>query len=166
MQTDPLTQLLNRRGLHAVLEYFSTTRQPFAVLALDIDHFKRVNDTWGHDVGDRVIQQTARQLKSCARQTDVVCRSGGEEFLMILPGADEGTALALAERVRAATQQHAIEPVGEVTLSVGVSCWLSDSETLEESFRRADEALYRAKRAGRNCVVAASSAHNERRAWR
>ncbi|MDU4942246.1 MAG: sensor domain-containing diguanylate cyclase [Mixta calida] len=166
VQTDPLTQLLNRRGLHAVLEYFSTTRQPFAVLALDIDHFKRVNDTWGHDVGDRVIQQTARQLKSCARQTDVVCRSGGEEFLMILPGADEGTALALAERVRAATQQHAIEPVGEVTLSVGVSCWLSDSETLEESFRRADEALYRAKRAGRNCVVAASSAHNERRAWR
>lgn len=156
-QSDPLTQLLNRRGLQAVLEYLAATRQPFAVLALDIDHFKRVNDTWGHDVGDRVIQQVAQQLKSCARQTDVTCRSGGEEFLMILPGADRETAISLAERVRLAVQHQAIDPVGEITLSIGVSCWLSDSEAIAHCFRRADEALYRAKGAGRNCVIAATA---------
>ena len=160
-QTDPLTQLLNRRGLQAVLEYFVATRQPFAVLALDIDHFKRVNDTWGHDVGDRVIQQVVSQFKSCARATDVTCRSGGEEFLMILPGADGESAMALAEKVRLVTQRHAIEPVGEVTISVGVSCWRADGEAIAHCLRRADEALYSAKRAGRNCVVAASLPETE-----
>ncbi|MDU4093679.1 MAG: sensor domain-containing diguanylate cyclase [Pantoea sp.] len=156
VQTDPLTQLLNRRGLQAVLEYLATTRQPFAVLALDIDHFKRVNDTWGHDTGDQVIQQVAQQLRDYARQTDVACRSGGEEFLMILPGADHETAMKMAERVRQATQRQAIEPVGEITLSIGVSCWLSSRESIAHCFRRADEALYCAKRAGRNCVIAAT----------
>ncbi|YCH29594.1 sensor domain-containing diguanylate cyclase [Erwinia sp. D4-22] len=156
VQTDPLTQLLNRRGLQAVLDYLATTRQPFAVLALDIDHFKRVNDTWGHDVGDRVIQRVAQQLKNCARQTDVACRSGGEEFLIILPGADHDTAMMMAERVRQATQCQTIEPVGEVTLSIGVSCWLAEREAIVHCFRRADEALYSAKRAGRNCVLAAA----------
>ncbi|MEO3957345.1 GGDEF domain-containing protein, partial [Chromobacterium piscinae] len=78
VQTDPLTQLLNRRGLSAVLDFYQTMRQPFAVLALDIDHFKRVNDSWGHDVGDRVIKQVAETLSASARQSDVVCRSGGE----------------------------------------------------------------------------------------
>ncbi|MEQ4530389.1 MAG: sensor domain-containing diguanylate cyclase [Mixta sp.] len=156
VQTDPLTQLLNRRGLQAVLEYFTTTRQPFAVLALDIDHFKRVNDTWGHDVGDRVIQQVAQQLKNGARQTDVVCRNGGEEFLMILPGADRELALTLAERVRQSVQDQAIAPVGETTLSVGVSLWWVENEPIEACFRRADEALYQAKRAGRNRVMAAT----------
>lgn len=156
-QTDPLTQLLNRRGLQAVLDYLATTRQPFAVLALDIDHFKQVNDTWGHGAGDRVIQQVAQQLKSYARQTDVACRSGGEEFLMILPGADHDTAMKMAERLRQATQRQAIDPVGEVTLSIGVSCWLSDCEAISSCFRRADEALYRAKRGGRNCVIAAAA---------
>lgn len=156
VQTDPLTRLLNRRGLQAVLEYLATTRQPFAVLALDIDHFKRVNDTWGHDTGDQVIQQVAQQLKNYARQTDVACRSGGEEFLMILPGADHKTAMIMAERVRQATQRQAIEPVGEITLSIGVSCWLSSRESIADCFRRADEALYCAKRAGRNYVTAAT----------
>lgn len=78
VQTDPLTQLLNRRGLNAVLEYYRTLRQPFSVLALDIDHFKNVNDSRGHDVGDRVIQQVASTLRASARQSDVVCRNGGE----------------------------------------------------------------------------------------
>ncbi|MFS2222110.1 sensor domain-containing diguanylate cyclase [Pantoea sp. B65] len=155
VQTDPLTRLLNRRGLSAVLEYFLTTRQPFAVLALDIDHFKRVNDTFGHDVGDEVIIRIARELEESSRQTDVVCRNGGEEFLMILPGADSETALSIADRVRLQVVQTEIPAVGRMSVSVGVALWQPDKESMEEVFKLADEALYQAKKAGRNCVILA-----------
>ncbi|MBP2167834.1 diguanylate cyclase (GGDEF)-like protein [Erwinia toletana] len=153
VQTDPLTQLLNRRGLSAVMEYFLTTRQPFALLALDIDHFKRVNDTFGHDVGDEVIIRIARELEHSSRQTDVVCRNGGEEFLLILPGADSETALMIAERVRQRVAQTEIKQVGNVSVSIGVALWRPDGESMEEVFKLADDALYQAKKAGRNCVV-------------
>lgn len=153
VQTDPLTQLLNRRGLSAVLEYFLTTRQPFAVLALDIDHFKRVNDTFGHDVGDEVITRIARELEQSSRQTDVVCRNGGEEFLMILPGADNEMALVIAERVRQRIALLEISKVGNLSISVGVALWQPDNQSMEEVFKSADDALYQAKNAGRNCVM-------------
>ena len=153
VQTDPMTSLLNRRGLHAVLEYFYATRQPFAVLALDIDHFKRVNDGWGHDVGDSVIKSVAQELSKSSRQTDVVCRNGGEEFLMILPGADREMAAVIAERVRKKIEQLALAPVGCVTLSIGVALWNADEMPLEQVFKQADDALYSAKHAGRNRVV-------------
>ncbi len=135
-----------------MLEYFLTTRQPFAVLALDIDHFKRVNDTFGHDVGDTVIIRVARELEQHSRQTDVVCRNGGEEFLMILPGADSGMALMIAERVRQHIFQLEINPVGNVSVSLGVALWQPDHKSMEEVFKAADDALYLAKNAGRNCV--------------
>lgn len=153
VQTDPLTSLLNRRGLSAVLEYFLATRQPFAVLALDIDHFKRVNDTWGHNVGDEVIKSVAQQLSDSSRQTDVVCRNGGEEFLMILPGAQRDIAVAIAERVRQKVAQQTLETVGHITLSVGVAFWDAKGEAMERAFKQADDALYQAKHAGRNRVV-------------
>ncbi|WP_380183716.1 diguanylate cyclase [Kalamiella sp. sgz302252] len=153
VQTDPMTSLLNRRGLNAVLEYFLATRQPFAVLALDIDHFKRVNDSWGHDVGDNVIKSVAQQLGKGSRQTDVVCRNGGEEFLMILPGADREMAAVIAERVRRKIEQLELAPVGRITLSIGVALWDADETPLERIFKQADDALYRAKHAGRNRVV-------------
>lgn len=153
VQTDPMTSLLNRRGLNAVLEYFLATRQPFAVLALDIDHFKRVNDSWGHDVGDSVIKSVAQQLGKGSRQTDVVCRNGGEEFLMILPGADREMAAVIAERVRKKIEQLALVPVGRITLSIGVALWDAGETPIESVFKQADEALYSAKHAGRNRVI-------------
>ncbi len=153
VQTDPLTSLLNRRGLSATLKYFITTRQPFAVLALDIDHFKRVNDNWGHDVGDSVIKRVAQQLGNSSRQTDVVCRNGGEEFLMILPGADREMAGAIAERVRKRIELQQEDRVGNVTISVGVALWHGDDTPVEHVFKQADDALYTAKNRGRNRVV-------------
>ena len=153
VQTDPMTALLNRRGLNAVLEYFLATRQSFSVLALDIDHFKRVNDSWGHDVGDSVIKNVAQQLSKSSRQTDVVCRNGGEEFLIILPGADREMAAVIAERVRKKIEQLEIIPVGHITLSIGVALWEADDTPLERIFKQADDALYAAKHAGRNRVV-------------
>ena len=157
VQTDPLTQLLNRRGLSAVLDFYQTMRQPFAVLALDIDHFKRVNDSWGHDVGDRVIKQVAETLSASARQSDVVCRSGGEEFLMLLPVTDIDEASRLAERIRASIAAASIADVGAITLSVGVAAWQDEAIPLEQSLKQADAALYQAKHDGRNCVRVAEA---------
>lgn len=154
-QTDPLTQLLNRRGLNAVLDYFQTLQQPFAVLALDIDHFKNVNDNWGHDVGDRVIQQVARTLQQSARKQDIVSRNGGEEFLMLLPDTSLADAEAIAERIRLSIAGEAMENVGNITLSIGVAEWSARRVPLETSLKRADDALYQAKNAGRNCTVVA-----------
>lgn len=154
-QTDPLTQLLNRRGLNAVLDYFQTLQQPFAVLALDIDHFKNVNDNWGHDVGDRVIQQVARTLQQSARKQDIVSRNGGEEFLMLLPDTSLADAEAIAERIRLSIAGEAVENVGNITLSIGVAEWSARRVPLETSLKRADDALYQAKNAGRNCTVVA-----------
>ena len=154
VQTDPMTELLNRRGLNAVLDYFQATSQSFAVLALDIDYFKRVNDTFGHDVGDTVITTVARQLQQGARQTDVICRNGGEEFLMILPGADREVAMMIAERVRRRIEAFELRPVGHITISVGVAFWAAKNSTpMEHIFKQADDALYQAKNAGRNRVV-------------
>ncbi len=157
VQTDPLTQLLNRRGLSAVLDFYQTMRQPFAVLALDIDHFKRVNDSWGHDVGDRVIRQVAQTLSASARQSDVVCRNGGEEFLMLLPLTDIEEARRIAERVRVSIAEVWIADVGSITISAGVAVWPGKDLPLEQSLKQADDALYQAKHAGRNCVVVAGS---------
>lgn len=161
VQTDPMTGLLNRRGLNAVLDYFLATQQPFAVLALDIDYFKRVNDTYGHDVGDEVIANVARQLERGARQSDVVCRNGGEEFLMILPATDRETALAIAERVRKSIEDQVLDKVGSITISAGVAFWQPELKTMEHTFKQADEALYQAKNAGRNRVVMFNTASAE-----
>jgi diguanylate cyclase (GGDEF)-like protein len=155
VQTDPMTGLLNRRGLSAVLDYFETMHQPFAVLALDIDHFKRVNDNFGHDVGDAVIKHVANTLRNSARQTDVVCRNGGEEFLMLLPATSAEEARVIAERVRTSIAENWVDHVGHITLSVGVALWDMDHNTQEQSLKQADAALYQAKNAGRNCVMIA-----------
>jgi diguanylate cyclase (GGDEF)-like protein len=154
-QTDSLTLLLNRRGLNAVLDYYQSIRQPFAVLALDIDHFKSVNDNWGHDVGDRVIQQVAQALRQSARQSDVVSRNGGEEFLMLLPNTSLKEAEATAERIRNSIAEKEIEEVGHITISIGVAEWDARRLPLESSLKRADDALYQAKNTGRNCTVVA-----------
>lgn len=156
-QTDPLTSLGNRRRLEFSLSLLQAEACDFCVVALDIDHFKRVNDGHGHDVGDQVLRRLADAMRRCCREGDVLCRTGGEEFLMLLPEASLEAAIAVAERLRNGVQATPIEPVGAVTLSLGVARWDAESgEAPSEALKRADRALYAAKRAGRNRVIAAA----------
>jgi two-component system cell cycle response regulator len=159
--TDGLTGLLNRRTLNAQLlarlREAQRYQRPIAFLLLDVDHFKKVNDTYGHPAGDAVLKGVARVAQRQARETDLVARYGGEEMALVLPETDLRGALAIAERVRAAcaAAPHATEqgPV-KVTLSVGVSSWQpgAPAVTPEELLENADRALYRAKQGGRNRV--------------
>ncbi|WP_105214463.1 sensor domain-containing diguanylate cyclase [Pseudoalteromonas sp. T1lg22] len=147
--TDPLTGIGNRRYLQTCLDSMREQGQTFAVLALDIDHFKCINDRFGHDVGDQVIKTLARLLKLGCREYDYVCRSGGEEFMLLLPGLDIDRAQELADRLRQQVAEHSFKPVTQVTVSVGVSLWQGGVE-LKAALKAADNALYKAKNNGRN----------------
>lgn len=150
VQTDPLTGLLNRRGLTQALERLNAEGRAFAVVALDIDHFKRINDSFGHDVGDQVIRHVAELMTTCSRGADTLCRSGGEEFLMLLPDAGLDAAWRVAERLRQCVELEPIIAVGHVTISLGIAAWPGHSERIEEVLKLADAALYQAKQRGRN----------------
>ncbi len=152
--TDPLTGLGNRRGLEAVLKTLAARRRPFAVVALDIDFFKRVNDRYGHDMGDRVIAGLAGLMRAQARQDDGLFRLGGEEFLVVMPETDLAGAVRIAERLRAAMENTRMLEGAAVTLSAGVAVW--DGGDAESTLKAADQALYRAKQGGRNRVEPAS----------
>ena len=151
--TDSLTGLANRRGGDdAAQREASRTRRagrPMSFLLADIDHFKRVNDSYGHAEGDRVIRDVAATLAYCLRSSDVAARWGGEEFLAVLPDADLARAQQVAERVRAAVELIVGEPL--VTVSIGCA-QLEANERVEAAIGRADAALYQAKAAGRNQV--------------
>jgi diguanylate cyclase (GGDEF)-like protein len=154
--TDPLTGLANRRQALDELGRLVAppAREPPPVALLcDIDHFKRINDQLGHEVGDRVLLEVAEALRRATRTTDVVARWGGEEFLVVLPGSPLPEALELAERLRQRVAQAgaagAAAPLGGVTMSVGLAAHRPEESTTEW-LRRTDEALYRAKRAGRD----------------
>jgi len=149
-QTDPLTGLHNRRGLTLALEALSAEGHSFAVVALDIDHFKRINDSYGHDVGDQVIRQLAQLMTACSRDADTLCRSGGEEFLMLLPNTNIESALRVAERLRHCVEQQQIPPVGHLTISLGIAVWPIHADDIERVLILADGALYLAKQHGRN----------------
>jgi diguanylate cyclase (GGDEF)-like protein len=157
---DPLTGLPNRRHLTTELEREHALarrgRPAFSVLLLDVDHFKAVNDDRGHQAGDLVLAEIADRLRGRARTSDVVGRWGGEEFLIVAPDTSATGAVSLAEDLRAAVSEAAIEIDGKavtVTASVGVAAW--ERETVEELVARADQALYEAKKAGRDRVVSA-----------
>ncbi|WJD64589.1 sensor domain-containing diguanylate cyclase [Pseudomonas kurunegalensis] len=155
-QTDPLTGLGNRRSLELSLSLLEAEGRAFAAIALDIDHFKRINDSHGHEVGDQVLRQLAELMRRCCREGDLLCRTGGEEFLMLLPGASLEVAAVVAERLRVTVQDTPLEPVGAVTISLGVA--RGDGEAGSEpveTLSEADRALYRAKQEGRNRVVVA-----------
>ncbi|MEN2989694.1 sensor domain-containing diguanylate cyclase [Tistrella sp. BH-R2-4] len=155
VQTDPLTGVLNRRGLDAVLDEWRAEARPFAAIALDIDHFKRVNDTFGHDAGDSVLRNLSLTIQSCAREADIVCRLGGEEFLLLLPSTSAASAAAVAERLRRAAAQDVVDPVGRITISLGVAALPEHGADAGMVLRMADEMLYEAKNGGRNRVVVA-----------
>lgn len=156
VQTDPLTGLRNRRGMDDALALWQAAQSPFAVVSLDIDHFKRVNDSYGHSVGDRVLQRLALLMRDCARSDDVLCRVGGEEFLMLLPGVSLEVAEKVAQRLREQLEQTAIVPVGHITASMGVAHWPQHGSEIADVLQAADSALYEAKRSGRNRVVVAA----------
>lgn len=162
--TDPLTGLYNRRFLEKRFsEELSRTRRtglPLSCIMLDIDHFKSINDTHGHDFGDVVLQETALNLKQNLREYDTIARYGGEEFVVILPSTNYDDATRVAEKIRGVIAAHNYATNGitlAVTISLGVYCGSTREELAETSpefIRRADEALYKAKGSGRNRVVA------------
>ncbi len=157
---DPLTGLYNRRYLDSTLERelarCQREGQPLSLMLIDLDHFKQVNDNWGHPAGDEVLRQLADMLASHARLADVACRYGGEEFLMLLPGMPLNVALERAERWRqdfAASTVFFGELAIQATLSVGIAGYPGHGTTAQQLIRHADLALYRAKAAGRNRVT-------------
>ncbi|OZI74332.1 sensor domain-containing diguanylate cyclase [Bordetella genomosp. 12] len=152
---DPMTGLLNRRGLAREMDRLQASAQPFAALALDLDHFKRVNDTYGHAAGDDVLKTLASVTRATIRQEDSAFRVGGEEFLVLMPGADLPNALALAQRLRGAVQATAMPGgVGHITVSIGVALWPAHGIDTQVVLAHADQALYEAKKQGRNRVAA------------
>ncbi|MFZ4832840.1 diguanylate cyclase [Rouxiella sp. Mn2063] len=160
VQTDPMTGLFNRRGLASMSEPLHRLKQTIAILALDIDHFKRINDTFGHDAGDDVIRQVAEQIRACSRESDILCRSGGEEFLVLLLDGAPDVAEQVSERLRLSIERMRISGISPVTISIGVAFWQPNKGSLEAVLKQADEALYQAKQAGRNRVVISQSARN------
>jgi len=152
---DKLTGLLTRRAgddaLHGALHAHLIGGEPLSVVICDIDHFKTVNDRFGHLAGDRIIQQVAKVIHQQVRASDPAIRWGGEEFLIVVR-ANSAVAMGLAERLRKAVEQLRDAEVGQVTLSLGVVEMLP-GESIEQLLGRADGALYRAKRSGRNCAI-------------
>jgi diguanylate cyclase (GGDEF)-like protein len=160
--TDGLTSLINRRHFdalaHAEWVRFQRYGRPLSLMLLDIDKFKTVNDRFGHDAGDLVLKAVAETCKANKRQTDVVARFGGEEFVLLLPETDEAAAEVAAERLRKAIQEqtHALPGANlEVTASIGIAGASLGMATFEVMLKRADQALYDAKSTGRNRVVRA-----------
>jgi two-component system cell cycle response regulator len=158
---DALTGLNNRRSLErrlpAMIEIARQRGAPLTMMVLDIDHFKRVNDTYGHDVGDLVLKGFAAQLLETVRSGDLICRLGGEEFVVAMPGVDAAEAARIAERARRTTESRDFRidgPAGSVsiTVSIGLAEWREGWDSAE-LYRRADRALYLSKAAGRNCVT-------------
>nr|WP_257222960.1 MULTISPECIES: GGDEF domain-containing protein [Acinetobacter] len=152
VNTDPLTGLYNRRGMNLFIEEFVRMRTDFAVLAADIDFFKKVNDTYGHDKGDIVLQRLANVMQYHFRDNDVCCRSGGEEFIILMAASDPIKVFQAAERLRKAVEITEMGEIGIVTISIGIAYWPHSSEDVEEVLRMADQKLYQAKREGRNCT--------------
>jgi len=155
-QTDPLTGLGNRRSLEFSLSLLEAEGRAFAAIVLDIDHFKQVNDNHGHEVGDQVLRRLAELMRRCCREGDLLCRTGGEEFLMLLPGASLDVAAVVAERLRVTVQDTPVQPVGAVTVSLGVARWDGEAGSGPmDALSEADRALYQAKQEGRNRVAIA-----------
>lgn len=164
-RNDPLTGVLNRRALDEALnaahEYWVLHRSCYSVLMMDIDHFKSVNDQYGHDAGDIALKTVVGAAKAISRRDDIFGRYGGEEFLMLLPGTGSMEATMLAERVRSAIETTPAllpEKRGQLSLTVSIGCVTCKDATdsLQDVLRRVDEAMYKAKASGRNQIMRGS----------
>jgi diguanylate cyclase (GGDEF)-like protein len=170
--THTCTGLYNRRYLEEVLERevrrAARAAQSLGLLMIDLDHFKNFNDTYGHDAGDAVLRETGASLTKGIRAEDLVCRFGGEEFVVILPTADLEAACARAERLRSKMKEltilHQGRSMGMLTISVGVAVFPEHGTSPKELMAAADAALYEAKRDGRDQVVVAASKRIEKAA--
>jgi two-component system cell cycle response regulator len=160
--TDQLTGLYNRRFLFSQLGPLVQRAQcggdPVSAMMVDLDHFKRINDTFGHDVGDEVLKEFAARMASNLRPSDFACRLGGEEFVIIMPRTTGDVGCLAAERLRRQICAAPFRVLGmqdplDVTVSIGVACSDNADDTAEAVLKRADEGLYEAKRAGRNRVI-------------
>jgi diguanylate cyclase (GGDEF)-like protein len=159
--TDWLTGIHNRRHFERILNLWIKNRRhdPFCLLFFDIDNFKTVNDTYGHNIGDEVLVKTANVVSSRIRDDDIFARWGGEEFVILFGGVESDMGKELAERLRKAVENNPCSEAGKVTLSIGVVQYHrdeneKDDESPENFVKRADEKMYEAKRAGKNKVVA------------
>lgn len=158
---DPLTGLYNRRYLEDFLfkqlHQAERTKASFAILMLDLDHFKKINDTFGHDAGDLVLKELGQILNSDIRLGDIAARYGGEEFVLLLYDIDAQAAKMKAENLRSAISnlqvKYGAQPVGQITASIGISVYPDDAKSPAEVIEAADKALYQAKNKGRNKVI-------------
>ena len=159
--TDPLTGLFNRRSFELQLDQevlmAKRTHQPLSLIMLDVDRFKLLNDTAGHDAGDDALRRLADCFRCELRRLDAAARFGGDEFALILPQAHADGALIVAERLRARIEQIEIPEVGNLTASIGIATVPLNANSRLELFRAADDALYLAKRTGRNRVCVADN---------
>lgn len=157
---DPLTGVLNRRGFAMFYEHqrmqMRRAGKPVTLMAIDLDHFKAINDRHGHLVGDKVLVHVARAIRQALRESDDVARFGGEEFIVLLPDSDEHNAALAAQRIRDTLRKGADAQLPMCTVSIGVGCHLSEDESLDALLARADAALYRAKQNGRDRVELAA----------
>lgn len=168
VKTDVLTGLHNYRyfkeSIHQEIERSQRTGLPTTLIMLDADHFKRVNDNWGHEIGNQALKLIADCIRNNVRKLDIACRYGGEEFAIILPSSDIGIAKQVAERVREAVEQTELvagspEERVPLTISLGISSYPGHlRDTWNQLVERTDAELYRAKQSGRNCICYSSDA--------
>jgi len=152
VNSDPLTGLYNRRGIDIFIKEMVDNHTPFSILLIDVDYFKKINDTYGHIQGDIVLKQIAGHLRTNFRKDDICCRCGGEEFAVLMPTIDKKAVYNSAERLRKKIESNITNLSGPVTISIGIAYWPESSKSTEEVFKIADHYLYQAKREGRNCV--------------
>ena len=159
--TDPLTGLPNRRqAIESLQAEWATAmrhNRAFSVMIVDLDGFKAINDTHGHDVGDMALRQAAETLRGALRTQDLICRTGGDEFLVLCPDTDLKAAMLVAERLRIAVQARPVETGGPqifLTASLGVAMRVPDMDNVDALIKCADDGVYRAKQRGRNCIAA------------
>lgn len=159
--TDSLTQISNRYSFlnefNALLKNYKESHSGFSLLMIDIDHFKKINDTHGHDIGDFVIIEVTKLIKSCLRESDIFGRVGGEEFMILLPNTNIDSAQELAQRMRKVIDEHYFETIKHITVSVGVIA-SNKNESGVDMLKRVDVALYKAKNEGRNRVCTVQTA--------
>lgn len=159
---DQLTGLLNRRAFHDFFSRLQSSSRrygnPLCIVMLDIDYFKKINDTHGHDVGDKALQMLSRILTDNLRDSDIIARIGGEEFVVALPNSDLAGAATVAESLRKRIEQTDEAGIPKFTISIGIAP-VTERDSIDHALKRADQALYQAKRAGRNCVQVADCHH-------